>query len=170
MEIKDIVFFIYIAACAYTDTSKRKVYNAVSFPAMAAGLLMGFLEGGLNGLKDPFFGICAGFLFLFAFYLFGGVGAGDVKFMMGAGSLLGAESALWGGFYGAAIAGIAAVFVLIKEKRFLTTLKQVFAGLYMLVTFKIPDGLKFDKGKTTFLPYAVFLSAGLAVRWFELHK
>ena len=72
-----LLFFLIVSS--FTDVKYRKVYNFVTFPTVILGLGFNFLNLGLPGLKDSLAGFAAGFLFLFIFYLLGGIGAGDVK-------------------------------------------------------------------------------------------
>jgi prepilin peptidase CpaA len=101
---------------------------------------------------------------LILFYLLGGLGAGDVKFMAAVGCVKGAEFVFTGGVYGAVIGGLAGIVILTAQKRLSSTLKAVFTALFLLLTFRAPEALKFDAKKATYLPYTVFLSAGMLLR------
>ena len=115
--IINLILFIFLAASSYTDIKYRKVYNFITFPTVILGLGFNFYNSGLPGLKDSLAGFAAGFLFLFIFYLLGGMGAGDVKFMATIGTLKGSEFVVMGGFYGAIFGGIAAIIVLFSKKK-----------------------------------------------------
>ena len=154
-----------MAVSSYTDIKYRKVYNFVTFPTVILGLGFNFFYSGVPGLKDSLAGFAAGFLFLFIFYLLGGMGAGDVKFMSAIGTLKGFDFVVMGGFYGAIFGGIAAIIVLFTKKNLLPTLKKLFFALLALITFRTPESLKFDETKSVYLPYTVFLSLGMLLHW-----
>jgi len=124
---------------------------------------------GMPGLKASIIGLAAGFLCLFIFYLLGGIGAGDVKFMAAVGALKGLDFTLMGFLYGAVVGGIAAIAAMMIKKRFRSGIKKVFFALLGFLTFKSPDSLKFKEEKAIYLPYSVFLSIGIFIRWLELH-
>jgi prepilin peptidase CpaA len=120
----------------------------------------------LAGLKTSALGLLAGFGFLIIFYIMGGIGAGDVKFMAAVGCIKGAAFVLAGGLYGAVIGGLAAIVILIIRKRLLKTLGEIFNALFVLITLRMPEAVNFDKKNAVYLPYTVFLSAGIVLRWF----
>ena len=98
--------------------------------------------------------------------MLGGMSAGDVKFMAAVGALKGLNFVVLGGFYGAALGGIAAVIILLGKKRLMPTLKRLFFGLMSLLTFKTPESIKFDGAETVYLPYTAFLSLGMLLELF----
>lgn len=162
--ILDAVLLAYLGISVYTDLKYRKVYNAAAIAAviLGAGLNCGYY--GLSGLWISFTGIITGFAMLIAFYLLGGLGAGDVKFMAAVGCVKGAEFVLLGGLYGAVIGGLAGVIVLIAQKRLWKTLNVIFIALFVFLKFRRPQALKFETGNATYMPYTVFLSAGMLLR------
>ncbi len=80
---------------AYTDLRYRKILNWVTLPAIPLGLILQGLFFGWSGLIDAGWGFLIGFGFFFVFYLFGGMGAGDVKLMGALGVLLGKSSIIY---------------------------------------------------------------------------
>ncbi len=73
---------------AVTDVWKFKVYNALTLPLLVSGLLVR-AGGGWAELSDGLLGALFGFGVLIVFYVLGGMGAGDVKFLAGLGAWLG---------------------------------------------------------------------------------
>ncbi len=163
----DIVLFIFLVVCSFTDLKYRKVYNAAVAAAVILGFGLNFFYGGARGLESALFGLFTGFLLLILFYAMGGIGAGDVKFMAAVGCLKGANFVLFGGFYGAIIGGIAAAAVMLYEKRLVSAVKNILNSLIMHVTPKSPAGIKLDAGQAKYLPYVLFLSGGMLIRWAE---
>jgi prepilin peptidase CpaA len=92
---------------AATDLWRFKVYNALTLPMLAVGLVASGWSGGLAGLGSSLLGASIGLVVLAAFFALGGVGAGDVKLYVAVGAWLGpwpmlqvfAASALANGAY-----------------------------------------------------------------------
>ena len=102
---------IGIAACI-DDLRRRRIANWIPCSAFASGLVLQTVQHGWRGTASALLGTLAGGGVFLIFYLFGGMGGGDVKLMAGFGALLGAkrlcEAALWTGACG----GIMAVSVI----------------------------------------------------------
>lgn len=105
---------VVLAACttaAITDVWKFKVYNLLTFPLIISGLLYWSVQGGvdlgwrgaLNGAGESLLGIGFGMAILWLPYAMGGMGAGDVKLMMGIGA--------WLKFYNAMLVFIAGALI-----------------------------------------------------------
>ena len=99
---------------AATDLRRFKVYNALTLPTLAAGLVASAWSGGASGLASSLLGASTGLVILAAFFSLGGVGAGDVKLFAAMGAWLGAwptlqvlaASALVAGVYAVALTAI----------------------------------------------------------------
>src|SRR5262245_37379138 len=81
-----IVVLTAVLVAAVTDIWKFKVYNVLTLPLLAAGLLY---HGFRFELADSLLGILFGFAALVPLYLVGGMGGGDVKLMAAVGAWLG---------------------------------------------------------------------------------
>jgi prepilin peptidase CpaA len=105
------VLLVAALIAAITDIWKFKVYNVLTLPLLASGLIYHGIVGGGSGFGASVLGALFGFGVLIVPYVMGGVGAGDVKFMAGVGSWLGlinavnvfVAAALAGGVYGLAL-------------------------------------------------------------------
>jgi prepilin peptidase CpaA len=167
--VLDVLLFIFLAICVYTDIAKRKVYNFTTFPVIILGIGFNLLYFGLPGLKDSLSGFAVGFIFMFIFYLLGGLGGGDVKFMAAVGAVKGFDFAVMGGFYGAIVGGIGAIIAALLAKRLWIVIKRLFLAIFCFFTFRSLDSLKMTDEKSIYLPYTVFLSVGILIRWFEIN-
>jgi prepilin peptidase CpaA len=167
--IIDFALLLFLLISVYTDLVHRKIFNFTIISAIILGVGLNLITLGISGLKYSVAGIVVGFFFLFIIYLLGGVGAGDVKFMAAIGSLKGPVFVLFGGLYGAAIGGIAALLVIVWEKKCFSTLNEVFTAIVCWITFRTRESLRFDKKQSIYLPYTVFLSAGMILYWLRLY-
>ncbi|MBU2528841.1 MAG: A24 family peptidase [Candidatus Omnitrophota bacterium] len=167
MSLLTALFFLYIAVSSFTDLKYRKVYNVVTLPAVVLGIGFNFLYFGLPGLKNSIFGLLAGFLILFIFFVWGGVGPGDVKFLAGAGALTGLETLVTGALYGAIIAGLYVTVFIIVKKDFKKTFDRL-CGLFRAAYLRQPPDMNLASGGAKH-PYALFLSIGLLLRWIEIN-
>ena len=112
-----------VVIAAATDLWKFKVYNALTFPTLVAGLAASAWAGGGWGLVEGLRGASLGFGLLLLPFAMGGVGAGDVKLLAALGTWLGPwltlhvflASAVAAGLYALALSaighGAAATFV-----------------------------------------------------------
>lgn len=90
-----------LVAAVVTDLKYRRIFNAITYPAILLGLALAFAAGGVGGewttapgLLSALAGAVAASALFFALSLTGGIGMGDVKLMAAVGALLGFPAAL----------------------------------------------------------------------------
>ncbi len=88
-----VVLLVVAVTCAVTDLWKGKIYNAVTYPAMALGVALGLVLHGLPGLWSALAGFAVGFFPAFVLFALGGMGGGDVKLLGAIGAIAGAIAA-----------------------------------------------------------------------------
>ena len=92
MDLESTAWMVCLAVgmiAGLTDLLWGKIYNVLTYPAIAAGLVFAILAGGWTGLGLALAGLLvAAFPFLLSF-LYGGGGGGDVKIMAAMGALMG---------------------------------------------------------------------------------
>ncbi|MBU0951390.1 MAG: A24 family peptidase [Elusimicrobia bacterium] len=162
----NLILIAFLVTCSTTDLLFRKAYNAVTYPIIFSGIIFNTIFYGRMGLLDSLLGALLGLVLLIGFYLLGGLGAGDVKFMIAVGSLKGWNFTLFGGIYGAIIAGIAAIIIMALKGTLLKSLKKVFH--FFLFLFTLKTVVPVDKESTIYLPYCFFLSLGIFIRLAEV--
>src|SRR3954454_1273928 len=102
-----VVLLLVAVTCAVTDLWKGKIYNAVTYPAMALGVVLAVIQHGAPGIFFALGGFAVGFFPAFLLFALGGMGGGDVKLLGAIGAIAGAVPAtetlvlafLFGGFF-----------------------------------------------------------------------
>ncbi|MEZ6039154.1 MAG: A24 family peptidase [Planctomycetaceae bacterium] len=85
---------IYTTIAAISDYRFRKIPNKLTVPMCVAGLVYQIGFFGLAGLQTALLGFLVGFGILFALWMIGSAGGGDVKLMGGLSVWLGASLSL----------------------------------------------------------------------------
>jgi len=111
----DAILVAFLLYCAYTDSTRGKIYNKVTFPAMALGLILNGVFGGWTGLGWAFLGWCVGMGIQWVPYSMGLAKAGDVKLLAAVGALKGWAFCGFGFLYGAAAFGLLWIPKLMKS-------------------------------------------------------
>jgi prepilin peptidase CpaA len=114
----DLLLAVTLVVCTWTDLRSRLIYDALTLPALAAGLLLQFLRHGWGeGWAGP--GLVGGLaavgvaLCLFGlFHVTGGLGAGDVKLVMAVGAVVGMPAVLGALFFGTVAGGLQGLLAL----------------------------------------------------------
>ena len=135
------VLGVVLVAASVTDIRTGKIYNVVTYPAIAIGLIghtlamrMEFADQAPMGLAGAAAGLAVGFGPLLAAWMAGGIGGGDAKLMGAVGALAGWRFALATLFYGFAVAAVMAVVVILKRRIARDTLVRIFRFLYLTLT------------------------------------
>jgi len=114
-----VILALILSIAVYVELRENRIPNWLTLTGMALGLLVGYLRG-MPTFWSCLGGLAIGFGFLFIFYVFGGVGGGDVKLMGAAGALMGANLIKPAVFYTAMIGAFLAVMIVIWRKDFWT--------------------------------------------------
>jgi prepilin peptidase CpaA len=102
---------------AVTDVCRFKVYNWLTYPLLALGLVHGVVSGGAAGLGQSVCGLLLGVALTLPLYALGGMGAGDVKLLAGIGAWLGAPFVIALALLSSLAAGLYAVVVLLTLRK-----------------------------------------------------
>lgn len=161
--LKDAVLIVFLLTCAYTDLSKRLIYNRVLLPAIVFGFLYAWLTNGIGGVGQSLAGMILGFLLLLLPFYFGGLGAGDVKMLAVIGALQGPHFTWRAFLLSALVGGGWAVVYLARQGRFLFTLNTLLINAYLLLRGLPVTGPSFNLNQTgpeETLPYGAVLALG----------
>ena len=151
---------ILCALAVYWDLRFGKIPNVLNAAALLTGLLSGLFLRGWRGLLASAAGAAFGLAVLLLPFFLHMVGAGDVKFLAAAGSLVGWK-VLWVSFLaGALMAGAVALVMLAREDHPLKRLKRRLVLLLSGVWREpLPGKGAATKGRA--MPFALPLALGL---------
>ena len=143
------------------DLLTKKIPNWFTFPAIFLGVAANFYFAGTSGVGDALLGIAVPFLLFLPLFLFGHVGAGDVKLFMAIGAFGGLIFS-WNVILASIIAGgVYAVVDTLWHRRLLAVFKSIWHFIRMLVTPQLAaEPLKLDKRK---FPFGIFITIGTGV-------
>jgi len=168
------VLAVVLVSAAVCDLARGKVYNWLTYPAIAVGLGLAALRGAghgsaWDGLTDGLLGFGLGFGVLFVAYLVGGMGGGDVKLMGAVGALVGWDgladyAALHAVFYSFLTAAAVGLILMIWRGQTRTVFRKLLLAIRILPlpratmdeavggdTFRVPFGFAVCLGTLWFL-------------------
>jgi prepilin peptidase CpaA len=147
---------VMLAVAVYMELKEERIPNCLTFSGMALGLLIGYLHG-TAAFWSSIGGLAIGFGFLFVFYVFGGIGGGDVKLMGAAGALMGSELIKPALVYTAFLGAFLAVMIVIWRKDFWIRIGQ---GLQRLAFWRKENKEQIIKLPPVTVPYGIAIAVG----------
>ncbi len=110
-----------------TDLRSRRIYNALTIPAMVLGVAVNVLDMGMSGTLVALSGLMVGALLFALPVAFLERGAGDLKLLASLGAIGGPEFVLWCGLWAGVAGGVLAIGVLLVRRN----IGPVLAGMTM---------------------------------------
>lgn len=89
IPFEQAALILLVTAAAFLDAQRGKIPNGLTYPACIFGLCLAGISSGWPGLSTSLLGFAVGFLPLFALYMLGSLGGGDVKLMGAVGAIMG---------------------------------------------------------------------------------
>jgi prepilin peptidase CpaA len=162
-----VSLLVLALACAITDLWKGRIYNAITYPAIALGFVLGVALHGWPGLWSALTGFAVGFFPGFVLFALGGMGGGDVKLLGAVGALAGAVAATETLILAFLFGGVIALAKLAWHGRLFRTLGRT---LRTLVAFVVPGlgrpKVEPDEPKRLEIKFGVAIAiATLATLW-----
>jgi prepilin peptidase CpaA len=160
-----VIPLVLAVLIAWGDLKTRRIPNYLTLAIALGGLAFSFMSHGLQGLGDSFSGMALGFCLLILPYLWGGMGAGDVKALAALGAWLGFWGTLFLFYYMAIAGGILALAVLWWSGQLWTRLWHGWATLlnWILCRSYGKVSAPVAKPQTPGIPYGVAIALGMAV-------
>ena len=118
---------------AWGDLRTRRIPNYLTLGTAVAGLAFNCIAQGLPGLVNGILGMLLGFACLFLPYLWGGMGAGDVKALAALGAWLGPKLTVFLFCYMGIAGGVLALGYLVWQGRLREKIKQGWTFLLNLI-------------------------------------
>lgn len=160
------ILCVVLVIAAYTDGTRGKIYNWLTFPAILLGLILNTVfwydVDPWAGLKWAGLGLTAGLALLFIPFALGGTKAGDVKLLAAVGALKGWVFVLCGFLYGAVLFGIVALLLLARRGKLGRTLNNITNYFYGLVVLQASPDLA-PPADTSKYPYGISLALGFVL-------
>lgn len=150
---------------AWGDVRTRRIPNYLTLGTAVAGLAYNFMGHGLPGLADGILGMLLGFAFLILPYLWGGMGAGDVKALAALGAWLGPRLTVYLFCYMGIAGGVIALGYLAWQGCLWQKIQQGWTYLFNLILSR-PDGTPRPPSPgqlTEGIPYGVAIAVGMIV-------
>src|SRR6266496_1703650 len=158
------VFSILLLLAAVEDVRSRRIPNALVAPIALLGLVYsGFIPPSLGGALRGFEGLLMGLICWLPFYVFGWLGAGDVKMFAAAGAWLGPMRAVEGTFVAALLGAVAALLWMWRARGLKNSLETLGIATTLPVVL---TGTGTSNTKVRSVPYGVPMAAGaLLAAW-----
>jgi len=147
-----VLILVVAAIAAVTDLRRRKVYNVLTFPTMAVGLILNTWLDGLTGLLVAVAGLLLGGALFLLPVAAGGRGAGDLKLLAALGALGGPAFVFWCALFTSMAGGLLALIVLLVRRRFFAVAGGMVMDLYTQQSPRMDSNIR--------LPYAISIAAG----------
>ncbi|MEO7971922.1 MAG: prepilin peptidase [bacterium] len=144
----------------YHDVRYRRIPNAFVLAALAGGLALNGIFGGLAGVATSLGGCGLAFILMFILHIFGAMGAGDVKLFAAIGAVTGAQLVVPTFLVVVLTGGLLALVSIIRAGTVITTLHrvlQILVGLlpgWQMPKFAVPAD------RTHTIPYGVAITMG----------
>jgi prepilin peptidase CpaA len=156
------------AAASAIDWTTRRIPNALTLGAAAAGLAFAAATGGLGPLAWSAAGFGIGLALFLPLFALRAMGGGDVKLLAAFGAWLGPALVCWVAVYGAIAGGVLAVALIVWRGRVRATIVNLWALLahWRAAGLKPHPEVTLENPAAVRMPYALPISLGaLATLW-----
>jgi prepilin peptidase CpaA len=159
-----VVLTVGAIAC-FTDVRSRRIPNALTFAAAAAGVVFHTVASGWEGLQLSVSGWLIGIVLFLPFFLLKGMGAGDVKLLAALGAWLGPMQTVWLALFTSISGGVLALIVATASGHLMQVFRnlgQMFLFWYIAGPRPVPEQT-LDQSKSPRLAYAIPILVGTVI-------
>ncbi len=161
----DYILLLILTYALYTDIRFRKIFNYLTLSGLLLGILLNLLfvnHGGiLKALSFSLTGALLGSLIFFIPFMFGGMGAGDLKLLGMIGAFKGFTFILHAGLFSALAGGAIALFWVVFNKKQRQTVFNYFKGIFYTIFYHTkytpPEQAEINK---RYFPYSLAIISG----------
>ncbi len=157
------LLFISLIIAVYTDVTRHKIYNWLTFPMLAFGLIFSFVKSGGTGLLDGFLGFLLAFVISFVLYITKGIYGGDVKLIAAIGAWIGKNFVLPTFLWIFMCGGVLGVLYTVKNGTFIPTAKKVGRFFTALIIPGMKPEAEIKESINEYVPYGVAIAAGTLI-------
>ncbi len=161
---------LVLVVAAVIDGIQLKVPNWITFPMIVSGWIFSIATYAMNGepwyhgLGWSLFGTVVGLALLLPAYSIGGMGAGDVKLLMGVGAWMHVSTTTYAFCVSAIVGAVLAVIMVLVQGAFTKHYYQFWAILSEILTIRDPEKLSViaaeRKSSMMLLPYGIPIAIG----------
>ncbi len=152
------VFSVLLLLAAVEDVRSRRIPNVLIAPLAVLGLVYsGLMPPSLGGALRGIEGLLTGLICWLPFYVFGWLGAGDVKMFAAAGAWLGPMRAVEGTFIAALLGAVVALLWMFRARGVKNSLETL--GIATTLPVVLAETAS-SNTKARSLPYGVPMAAG----------
>jgi prepilin peptidase CpaA len=161
------LLIVFILLAFITDARHSIIPNKLTLSAAAAGVLGHSIFDGWQGFIYAISGLIAGFIIMLLLYVFGALGAGDVKLFAAVGALTGVTFVWSSMMYSVVYAGVIGVLLLIWQRRLTATATKLHQYLIAIIAFKDLSTVRTMKKRDDHLrfPFMYAVLPGVATAW-----
>ncbi len=154
------------------DVHSSRVPNFVTFPLAFVGLVFHTFSDSGNGILFSVEGLGLGFILLIGFYIYGGMGAGDVKLLAAVGAVVGPTNVFMGFLFSSLLGGLYALAIMGWHLGLAQTAERLKVILVSMVLMKINVADSLEQTVLPKLRYALVIGLGTllgqGVHWFKI--
>jgi len=148
-----VILLIFLAVAVVTDIHQRRIPNVLVALMLGCGIVLNLSFLGVPGALSVLGGVVMGLLILIPVYALGGLGAGDVKLLVGVGSFLGPWGVLLAGVSTLVLGGVLGIAVIFWQR-----VATVMAARYLSISPSVPI-----EASAVRIPYSLAIAAGTLV-------
>ena len=149
-----------LGVAVVTDLRTGRIYNKVTVPCAAAGLVLGGISQGLPGVGDRVLGAAVPLAAVLLLSRLARLGGGDVKLLMGVGALKGLHFAIWAMLLTGIFGGVLAAVTIIRRRALKATAFNMVANM-----LSNAGGVRSDLAEGSVaggIPYSIAIALGSA--------
>ncbi len=165
------VLLIGVIAAGITDVLSSRVPNLITFPLALIGLGFHTFADSGNGILFSLEGLGLGLALFMGFYMYGGMGAGDVKLLAAFGAVVGPMNVFVGFILASLLGGLYAVVVMLWHLGLAQTAQRTKVILVSMVFMKVNVAASLEQTTLPKLRYALVIGLGTLLgqgyQWYQ---